>query len=113
MVWLIHLVHILLAPSTFAFWGIEMLPIHPPVAKPCEPPAGIAKLCGALSSHEVAVDVLDANLEGLLSLLRDPVLPSPDTWTRRRCGMFPGIWTPSERWRTYNTSIVTSGSSVM
>jgi hypothetical protein len=60
-----------------------MLLIHPPVAKPCEPPAGIAKLCGALSSHEVAVDVLDANLEGLLSLLRSPALPSPDTWTQR------------------------------
>jgi Radical SAM superfamily len=60
----------------------KMLLIHPPVAKPCEPPAGIAKLCGALSSHGVKVAVLDANLEGLLSLLRDPVLPL-DTWTQR------------------------------
>jgi len=66
-----------------------MLLIHPPVVKPCEPPAGIAKLCGALSSHGIAVDVLDANLEGLLSLLRNPALPSPDTWTRRASRHLP------------------------
>ncbi len=29
------------------------------------------------------MDVLDANLEGLLSLLRNPALPSSDTWTQR------------------------------
>jgi radical SAM superfamily enzyme YgiQ (UPF0313 family) len=59
-----------------------MILIHPPVAKPCEPPAGIAKLCGALNRYGVKYRVLDANLEGLLSLLKTPPASS-DTWTRR------------------------------
>ena len=45
-----------------------MLLIYPPVAKPSEPPAGIAKLSGTLSSHGVKHRVLDANIEGLLFL---------------------------------------------
>jgi hypothetical protein len=56
--------------------------IHPPVAKPCEPPAGIAKLCGALDHHGIGHRVLDANVEGLLSLLNTSPVP-PDTWTSR------------------------------
>jgi len=59
-----------------------MILIHPPVAKPCEPPAGIAKLCGALNYHGLSYRVLDANLEGLLYLLSTPSSAS-DTWTRR------------------------------
>jgi radical SAM superfamily enzyme YgiQ (UPF0313 family) len=59
-----------------------MILIHPPVAKPCEPPAGIAKLCGALNHHGVKYTVLDFNLEGLLSLLKTPPV-SLDTWTSR------------------------------
>ncbi|MGD0885437.1 MAG: B12-binding domain-containing radical SAM protein [Thermodesulfovibrionales bacterium] len=59
--------------------------IYPPVAKPCEPPAGISRLSGMLSKHGVQHRVLDANMEGLLYLLRRP-LPSEkaeDVWTRR------------------------------
>ncbi len=59
-----------------------MILIYPPVAKPCEPPAGIAKLCGALNHHRIKYSVLDANLEGLLSLLKTPPASS-DTWTCR------------------------------
>ncbi len=59
-----------------------MILIHPPVAKPCEPPAGIAKLCGALDHHGMMHRVLDANLEGLRSLLNASPIPS-DTWTSR------------------------------
>ena len=59
-----------------------MILIYPPVAKPCEPPVGIAKLCGALNHHRIKYRVLDANLEGLLSLLRTPPV-SFDTWTCR------------------------------
>ena len=59
-----------------------MILIYPPVAKPCEPPAGIAKLCGALNYHRMKYSVLDANLEGLLSLLKTPPASS-DTWTCR------------------------------
>jgi hypothetical protein len=59
-----------------------MILIYPPVAKPCEPPAGIAKLCGTLNHHGIKYNVLDANLEGLLSLLKTPPVSS-DTWTYR------------------------------
>ncbi len=59
-----------------------MLLIFPPVAKPCEPPAGIAKLAGALEAHGIAGTLWDANLEGLLHLAAKPQ-PASDTWTRR------------------------------
>ena len=59
-----------------------MILIHPPVAKPCEPPGGIAKLAGALKRHGVKHSVLDANLEGLLDLILGPSVAS-DRWTVR------------------------------
>ncbi len=59
-----------------------MLLIFPPAAKPCEPPGGIAKLAGTLTTHGISCTVLDANLEGLLSLLQRPQAAF-DTWTRR------------------------------
>jgi hypothetical protein len=59
-----------------------ILLIHPPVAKPAEPPAGVARLAGALAAHHVPCKVIDANIEGLHHLLR--TLPAPeDTWSRR------------------------------
>jgi len=61
-----------------------MLLIHPPVAKPCEPPAGIAKLAGALRAAGQACTLLDANLETLQYLLSRPVA-ADDTWSRRAC----------------------------
>lgn len=58
-----------------------MILINPPVVKPCEAPAGIAKLAGALQAHHIPCQVLDANLEGLLHLLK--TVPAPqDTWTK-------------------------------
>jgi hypothetical protein len=59
-----------------------MILIHPPIAKPSEPPAGIARLAGALKHHDVPCKVLDANLEGILGLLEKRMNPS-DTWTSR------------------------------
>jgi len=59
-----------------------MIFIHPPVAKPCEPPGGIAKLAGALKRHRLKYTVLDANLEGLLTLVQGPTVAS-DRWTVR------------------------------
>jgi Radical SAM superfamily len=56
--------------------------IHPPVVKPCEPPAGVARLAGALRSHGVVCAVFDANIEGLFDLVERPA-PSYDTWSRR------------------------------
>ncbi|MFZ5760238.1 MAG: B12-binding domain-containing radical SAM protein [Thermodesulfobacteriota bacterium] len=59
-----------------------MLLVYPPIAKPCEPPAGIARLAGVLRSQGIAVTVYDANIEGLLALLAAPVT-ARDTWSRR------------------------------
>jgi len=59
-----------------------MLLIFPPAAKACEPPAGIAKLAGALKAHQIPCTLLDANLEGQLFLLQQPLTAS-DTWSRR------------------------------
>ncbi|MEW6601640.1 MAG: radical SAM protein [Nitrospirota bacterium] len=63
-----------------------MILIHPPVAKPSEPPAGIARLSGALNAHGIRHTVLDANLEGLLYLIehvKSPAGASYDRWTSR------------------------------
>jgi hypothetical protein len=56
--------------------------IHPPVVKPSEPPAGIARLAGALQSHGVACSVIDANLEGLLDIVQQDH-NGRDTWSMR------------------------------
>ena len=60
----------------------EVLLIYPPVAKPSEAPAGIAKLTGALRRHGAACTVADFNIEGLRFLLGQP-LQADDTWSRR------------------------------
>lgn len=59
-----------------------MILVYPPVAKPSEPPAGIAKLSGALNLHGIKHRILDANIEGLLYLMQRPK-PFSDTWTDR------------------------------
>lgn len=60
----------------------SILLIHPPVSKPCEAPAGPAKLALALRSRGVDCRVYDAGLDGLLGLLERP-LTARDKWTRR------------------------------
>lgn len=60
----------------------RILLIHPPAAKGCEPPAGIARLAGALRAAGVECRVFDANLEGQLHLLDRPGTAG-DTWSRR------------------------------
>jgi hypothetical protein len=59
-----------------------MLLINPPLTKPCEPPSGLAHLAGALRAHGFQYRLLDANIEGILSLLKTPV-EARDVWTRR------------------------------
>ena len=59
-----------------------MILIHPPVSKPCEPPAGLAKLAGTLRKNEIHCRVIDMNFEGILSILNTTPVAS-DTWTRR------------------------------
>ena len=60
----------------------DILLIYPPVVKPSEAPAGIAKLAGALRHQGVDCTAVDFNLEGLRFLLRQP-LEVDDTWSRR------------------------------
>jgi hypothetical protein len=59
-----------------------MLLIFPPIAKASEPPAGIARLAASLRAHGFKCRLLDANLEGQLWLLEQP-LTATDTWSRR------------------------------
>lgn len=59
-----------------------MLLIFPPIAKACEPPAGIARLAGTLQANNIPCRLWDANLEGQLWLLEQPPTVD-DTWTRR------------------------------
>jgi hypothetical protein len=59
-----------------------MLFIYPPVAKPSEPPAGLAKLAGALNHHHLSHQIIDANLEAIFHRARGP-MAGQDKWTRR------------------------------
>ncbi|MBU2480897.1 MAG: radical SAM protein, partial [Proteobacteria bacterium] len=59
-----------------------MLLIFPPVAKPSEPPAGVALLSSALKTHGQSCTVYDANIEGLLYLIDKDKTPV-DSWSRR------------------------------
>ncbi len=64
----------------------HVLLIHPPIAKACEPPGGIARLAGCLKAHGVGCTVFDANLEGQLNFLEKTAGEGGqgyDTWTRR------------------------------
>lgn len=78
-----------------------MILVHPPVAKPCEPPAGIARLCGALKRHGVRNRVIDANLEGLLFLLKGPPASS-DPWTARAFRNLSGNLASLRSWSVYH-----------
>lgn len=61
-----------------------ILLIHPPTAKPSEPPPGIAALAGCLRHHDIDCAQLDANLEGLLYVLEQTQpLEVNDAWSRR------------------------------
>jgi len=56
--------------------------IYPPVAKPGEPPTGIAKLAGVLHAEGLPYTVIDANCEGLLYILHKHTIWN-DVWYRR------------------------------
>ncbi|MDW7644388.1 MAG: radical SAM protein [Desulfuromonadales bacterium] len=68
--------------------GQDLLLIHPPAAKPAEPPLGMASLLGHLRGHGFTVAALDANLEAYLYLLETSRLegalgPSPSRALQR------------------------------
>jgi radical SAM superfamily enzyme YgiQ (UPF0313 family) len=81
-----------------------MILIHPPVAKSCEPPAGIAKLSGALDCYGIQYTVLDANIEALLYVI-DNTHPQSikrcDTWTARSLRNIPANHNAVKDPRTY------------
>ncbi len=82
-----------------------MILIYPPVAKPSEPPAGIARLAGALNRHGISHSILDANLEGLLYLIdRSKPLAgtSSDRWTSRAFRNASGNYTSLRNRQTYH-----------
>ncbi len=62
--------------------GCDCLLIFPPAAKPCEPPAGIACLAGAVRETGRRCRILDANIEALSFLLAG-AYEADDTWSRR------------------------------
>ena len=77
----------------------SILLVHPPAAKPSEPPPGIAALAGCLRHHGIACAQLDANLEGLLFVLgQEGALEGNDAWSNRalkhRAGNLATLRTP-------------------
>jgi len=82
-----------------------MILIHPPVAKPSEPPSGIAKLAGALKKHGIRPLLLDANIEGLRQIInRQRLLPrtSSDRWTGRALRNVSDNYASLRTWQTYS-----------
>ncbi len=59
-----------------------MLLLHPPLTKPCEPPAALAYLAGALQSHNIPCTLCDMNIEGLEYICSSSE-PAEDTWSKR------------------------------
>lgn len=59
-----------------------MLLIHPPLTKPCEPPAALAYLGAALQNHGYSCLTSDLNIELFHALLSNTP-QADDTWSRR------------------------------
>jgi len=78
----------------------SMILVHPPVAKACEPPAGVARLLGALHSSGASCKILDANVESLLHILHGPHIPN-DSWTHRASRNFSTHITSLRSWPVY------------
>jgi hypothetical protein len=77
-----------------------ILLVQPPVAKPCEPPPGIARLAAAVRANGLACDVLDASYEGLLYLMGE-ARPGGDRWTDRAVAHREDHLTALRAWPLY------------
>jgi hypothetical protein len=62
---------------------MTVLLIHPPAAKICEPPAGIARIAGVLKSRNIKCVTADLNLDCMLDLIENPKANHSDTWSLR------------------------------
>jgi radical SAM superfamily enzyme YgiQ (UPF0313 family) len=81
-----------------------ILLIHPPVAKACEAPGGLARLAGALRRRGVICRLWDANAEGQLALLDSAARAcweADDTWTRRAAGRLAESRNSLRSWELY------------
>ncbi len=81
-----------------------MILVYPPVAKPSEPPAGIAQLAGALKGHGIDCTILDANIESLLYMTGNAqrLTSSPsDRWTDRAFRNASKNYRSLKGWSTY------------
>lgn len=83
---------------------LKIILIHPPLTKPSEPPAGIAKLSSCLTSNNIEHSVIDANLEGILYLLFDAANNNKATgrWTTRACKKMESNLAALQDIATYN-----------
>jgi len=79
-----------------------MLLIFSPIAKACEPPAGIARLAAALHACNIPCRLLDANLEAQLWMMQQQP-ESVDTWTRRAVKNFSANLAAVRDIRTYRS----------
>ena len=77
-----------------------ILLVHPPVAKPCEAPPGIARLAGALKANGVPCSLWDASYEGLL-YLAGQARPDGDRWTGRAVTHLEDHLTALRSWSVY------------
>jgi len=57
--------------------------IHPPISKPCEPPAGVASIAGALLANDIDCKIIDLNIESIYYLANQTPQLINDTWTQR------------------------------
>jgi hypothetical protein len=81
-----------------------MILIHPPVAKSCEPPAGLAKISGALNRHGIKHILVDANLEALhyvINRARSLTSSSSDRWTCRAFRNVSKNYSALKNWHIY------------
>ncbi|MCP4340970.1 MAG: radical SAM protein [Desulfobulbaceae bacterium] len=80
-----------------------MLIVHPPLTKPCEPPAALAYLAASLQAHGHSCTICDMNIEGLHYLF-DTAKPAEDTWSKRSFKNLKRNITALQTSETYNNT---------
>src|SRR5664280_649775 len=83
----------------------KIILIHPPLTKPSEPPAGLAKLSSCLAANRIDYKVIDANIEGIRYLLKDASNKNTtnDRWTTRACKKMESNLTALQDIATYQS----------
>jgi len=83
----------------------KIILIHPPLTKPSEPPAGLAKLSSCLAANRIDHKVIDANIEGIRYLLKyaSNKNTTNDRWTTRACKKMESNLTALQDIATYQS----------